>query len=527
MGQEDLDSQEEFSLKISDAVDDLFNPVRKIEIDPATNEVKDLGGGDTPVPAAAAKDEGDSGAGGGATPAVDRTTLGPLLQELDQSLMTLDWEVSRTNVGNMRDLLDKVVREYDMGSLAADGGVVFLMHKLLAVMGDVPESVPTSGPLALKTGLSALQNAAQHGQPYDADVRGQLEQAQNGLSAVIPEGAAGPSLAAAGAAGAAEVVNISLPADFKAAVKTHIIRVDHLINLRLAPVEQFFGKAASMAKLFVILKGVKEQLVEQRTCLQEMMRGKFSHVIPVNNPVAVTIDVASQCQDLMQFHLQVLDHCARRIAPIEKLFSEMAGQQKLYAIHFEIRNGLTEQRSYLVKVLSGDYSPPAPPARAPAIARPKVVSCPWPVLVTGSWQGERVAFIPEQINFEGYSSWWAGGGLAKLQAFPLSKLKSWPWSGLKGRFRGELAGKANKDLSAMEFPILDLPLTGSGKSGKAVVVLFQEARGGVILMDSELDNLNVGDQFAWKPAVINDSVFAGELTTEFGEPIPVVDITRL
>ena len=296
---------------------------------------------------------------------------------------------------------------------------------------------------------------------------------------------------------------------------------------RLAPVEQFFGKAPSMAKLFVIIKGVKEQVAEQKICLQEMLRGKFSHVIPVNNPVHVSIDIATQCQDIMQFHLQVLDHCARRIAPIEKLFSEMTGQQKLYAIHFEIRSGLTDQRSYLVNVLNGDYSPPPPPAKAPAMAKPKVATCPWPVLVTGNWQGERVAFIPEQINFEGYCSWWGGGGLAKLHAFPLKKLKSWPWSGLKARFRGELSAKSNKDLVSMEFPILDLPLSGSGKVGKAVVVLFQGARGGVVLMDSELDNLNVGEQFSWKAAVINDSVFAGELTTEFGEPIPVVDITRL
>lgn len=229
----------------------------------------------------------------------------------------------------------------------------------------------------------------------------------------------------------------------------------------------------------------------------------------------------------MQFHLQVLEHCARRIAPVEKLFSEMDGQQKLYAIHFEIRCGLTDQRSYLVNVLSGDYSPPPSPAKAPVVNKPKPVSCPWQTLLTGSWQGERVAFIPGQVAFEGYCSWWAGGGLSKLAAFPLKKLKAWPWSGLQSRFLGELAERSNKELASMEFPIIDLPLQGTGKSGKAVVVLFQDARGGVALMDAELDDLNVGEQFSWKPAVINDSLFAGELTTEFGEPIPVVDISRL
>lgn len=526
MAQDDLDSQEEFSLKISDAVDDLFNPVRKIEIDPATNEVRDLAGADSAVADSSAGDSGsvkEDGAAAGAG-APDRSSLGPLLQELDQSLMTLDWEVSRTNVGTMRDLLDKVVREYDLGALAASGGVVFLMHQLLSAMNDAPESVPTSGPLALKTGLSAIQQAAQHGQPYDQEIREQLEQAQNALVSVIPDGGDSPP-ASTGASD--DIVNISLPDEFANALKIHLARLEQLIGQRLAPVEQFFGKAPSMAKLYVIIKGVKEQLVEQKKCLQDMLRGKLSHVIPVSNPVSITIDIANQCQDMMQFHIQVLEHCARRIAPIEKLFSEMAGQQKLYAIHFEIRSGLTDQRGYLVQVLTGDYSPPSPPAKAPVIVKPKNVPCPWPVLATGSWQGERVAFIPEQINFEGYCSWWSGGGLAKLHAFPLKKLKAWPWSGLKAYFRGELAVRSNKELASMEFPILDLDLPGSGKSGKAVVVLFQGARGGVVLMDAELDNLNVGEQFLWKPATINESIFVGELTTEFGEPIPVVDITRL
>ena len=42
MGSDELNDQGDFNAKISDAVDDLFNAVRQIEIDPATNEVKNI-----------------------------------------------------------------------------------------------------------------------------------------------------------------------------------------------------------------------------------------------------------------------------------------------------------------------------------------------------------------------------------------------------------------------------------------------------------------------------------------------------
>lgn len=547
MASNDLTSQGDFNAKISDAVDDLFNAVRQIEIDPATNEVKELG---PPTAKAANKAPAleleKKGKAAPAPAAAAAPQSYPILAKLDQSLMTLDWEVSRSNAGNMRDLLDKAAREYDLGPLVGEGGVISLMHQILAVMSDAPESVPTSGPLALKSSLSALRVAALEGQPYSSETRKKLEQAQNALLSVLPAQSNAPA-AATQQAPAAPRAAAALPPEFQVCLKNHIARLDLLLAKRLVPVEKFFSKTASLAKLHVLLNAVRQQLAEQSDQLKAALAGRYTNVMPVTDPVAITIKLGNECQMLMQYHLQVLNHCARRIAPIEKLFADMEGQQKLHAIHFEIRSGLMTQLHYLAAALDGDFGPlpplpklaAAPPRPAvpsqpqsaaapqPVVASPGEAACPWPTLMVARWRGEHVAFIPEQVSFEGKGGFGAGN-ISRHPSLKLHKLKSWPWSSLKSRCKNGLAEKTAQELASLEFPVLDLPVAAAGLDGKHVVVLFQEAKGGVVLVDSPLEDLEVGDQYQWQPAVPGEAdIVSGAICSDFGDPIPVVDICRL
>jgi hypothetical protein len=549
MASNDLTSQGDFNAKISDAVDDLFNAVRQIEIDPATNEVKELGPPTSKAAKKAPALELEKKGGGAPAPAPVAAAAPqshPILAKLDQSLMTLDWEVSRSNAGNMRDLLDKAAREYDLGPLVGEGGVISLMHQILAVMSDAPESVPTSGPLALKSSLSALRVAALEGQPYSSETRKKLEQAQNALLSVLPEQRS--VQAAAQQAPAAPRAAAALPRDFQVCLKNHIARLDLLLTKRLIPVENFFSKTASLAKLHVLLKAVRQQLAEQSDQLKAALAGRYTNVMPVADPVAITIKLGNECQMLMQYHLQVLNHCARRIAPIEKLFADMEGQQKLHAIHFEIRSGLMTQLHYLAAALDGDFGPlpplpklaAAPPRPAvvqhpqsaasdpqPVVASPAEAACPWPTLMVARWRGEHVAFIPEQVCLEGQGGFGAGN-ISRQPSLRLNKLKSWPWSSLKSRCKNALAEKTAKELASLEFPILDLPVAAAGLDGKHVVVLFQEAKGGVVLVDSALEDLEVGDQYQWQPVAPGGAdIVSGTICSDFGDPIPVVDIRRL
>ncbi len=543
MGSNDLNDQGDFNAKISDAVDDLFNAVRQIEIDPATNEVKELGRPSAP----AAKEspglelESKAGAkpsaGAPAAPSTAAAKSNELLGKLDQSLMTLDWEVSRSNAGNMRDLLDKASREFDLGPLLGEGGVISLMHEVLVAMSESPESVPTSGPLALKSSLTALKAAALEGQPYSAETRKQLEQAQNALLSVLPKkGATSPAPQAV-----APVAAPPLPPEFQNTLKKHVARLEQLINKRILPVENFFGKTSSLAKLHVVVKSVRAQLAEQCDQLKAALSGRYGDVMPVADPVGVSIKLGNECQMLMQYHLQVLNHCARRVAPIEKLFADMEGQQKLHAIHFEIRSGLMGQLHYLVAALDGDFGPlPALPKFSPATpvspspqATTEKVSgvagnCPWPTVMVGRWRGEHVAFLPDQVCFDGKAGFGAGN-LARQQSLKLKKLKAWPWSGLKSKFRGTLAEKNKKELTSLEFPVLDLPISAAGRDGKHVVVLFQAAKGGVVLVDSSLEPLELGDQYQWNPSATatEGDLVGGTISSDFGDPIPVVDVSRL
>ncbi len=522
----DINSQDDFSAKIADAVDDLFNPVRQIEIDPATNEVREIGGDTLPgkkeavahaeesAPATVAKP-----AAAVATPADKQETLA----KLDQSLMTLDWEVSRSNVGNMRDLLDQTVKEYDLGALTSDGGVVALMHKLLERMSETPNNVPTSGALALKNSLTAIKTAAMEGQPYGADTRTQLEQAQSALVSVLPEGTMSAPIETIAAPVSASV---QLPAALDIAVKHHLGRLDSLLRQRLLPVEDFFGKSSSMTKLYVIIKGVNEQLAQQSVSMKQLLSGTASSVIPVNNPVPVSLDINTECQGVLQYHLQVLDHCSRRVAPVENLFSNMNGQDKLHAIHYEVRCGLKDQKDYLVAVLAGQNVEPPVPAKMELVSEQPIGDCPWAMLFATTWQGERVAFVPEQVCFDGKPGLFAGN-LAKMISFELKKLKSWPWSALQARFRGDLAEMGNKELATLEFPVINVPVEGNGKCGKNVVVLYDDSKGAVFFTGSELDNVSVADDFIWVAERRKEGIVAGFLTDESGVMIPVIDLARL
>ncbi len=535
MGSEELDSQGDFNAKISDAVDDLFNAVREIEIDPATNEVKEVG-------KTAAKKEEDPPAlelesQDADQPAPAASGQGhELLSKLDQALMTLDWEVSRSNAGNMRDLLDKAAREYDLGSLLGEGGIISLMHKVLAAMSDAPETVPTSGPLALKSSLTALKSAALNGQPYSPETRTQLEQAQNALLSVLPE-QGGPAIVQEVAAASAPAL---LPQGFQDTLKNHIARLDQLVDKRLVPVEKFFGKTASLAKLYVVIKSVREQLAEQVEHLKAALGGRYGNVMPVADPVGISIKLGNECQMLMQYHLQVLNHCARRIAPIEKLFADLDGQQKLHTIHFEIRSGLMGQLHYVTAALDGDFGPlpplpklamassPSTSQPAPgALSSPPPSACPWPTVMVGRWRGEHIAFIPEQVCFEGKAGFGAGN-VARQQSLKLKKLKTWPWSALKSKFHNDLAEKSKKELLSLEFPVVDIAVPASGRNGKHIVVLFQAAKGGVILLESPLEDLEIGDQYQWTASTTSEGdLVSGKISSDFGDPIPVVDISRL
>lgn len=520
----DTNNQDEFSAKIADAVDDLFNPVRQIEIDPATNEVREIGGGPLSLESESkAPAESSTPAVAVSTPPEPkRADKQATLAKLDQAMMTLDWEVSRSNVGNMRDLLDQTVKEYDLGALASDGGVVALMHTLLVRMSESPNNVPTSGPLALKNSLTAIKTAAMEGQPYGADTRTQLEQAQSALVSVLPDGTEAVPVTASPMVSD----SVTLPEALDTAVKHHILCLDTLLKQRLLPVEGFFAKAPSMTKLYVIIKGVNEQLAQQRVTIRQIIDGSAPSVIPVNNPVPVSLDLSEECQGVLQYHLQVLDHCSRRVAPIENLFKGMSGQDKLHAIHYEVRCGLKDQKDYLMGILAGELLEPPVPAKMDLPSAPPVGDCPWSMLVASTWQGERVAFVPEQVCFDGKAGFFAGN-FSQLISFELKKLKSWPWSGLKSRFRGDLAEKDNKDLASLEFPVLSMPIDGNGKCGKNVVVLYMEAKGAVVFTGSELENISVADGFTWVAERRKEGIVAGFLSDEAGELMPVIDLTRL
>jgi hypothetical protein len=243
-------------------------------------------------------------------------------------------------------------------------------------------------------------------------------------------------------------------------------------------------------------------------------------------------------------HIRVLDECIAQISPVEDLFAQTPGMEKLCRFQQKIKDRLESQREILAKALVGDYSVSANMSditQATEDTEPETeheekgfpivsVSCPWQRLVTARWAGRPVAFVPEEVAFCGTLSWWAKRGLEGAREFQLKRLKTWPWSRLQPLIRGELANMEERQLQGLEFPIVQSPGPSSdyyrSPDNPIILVLYRENEGRVLILDTRLETIFLVPESSWEASVEGKESWAGQLKIE-KESISVLTMESL
>ncbi|PXF57702.1 MAG: hypothetical protein C4B58_08910 [Deltaproteobacteria bacterium] len=524
---------EDFTKNVESTIDELFSATRQIEIDPLTSEVKELSQDKT--------DQGPSFQVVGQeekypeeiklsdnieleTPAeqIEITTDEKILEldagleleleeketeavnleqqfsQLNQMLLTLEWEVTQTQVVSAKNLIETIQKN---PKIEADKNLhesFSLMIRILEGMADHPEKMPTFGPEALQKGLDTLKNLVWN-KEQDPKAKEQLlisakKRFESAIDPAVPEVAHEVS---------EEAVSEQLVEDIDDPEPRH----------QDAP--EIALKEKSPDQQEQITDSVLEADIQEKAWPPEP---EFPE-----HPALV---------DAVKSHIKVLDDCIGYILPVEKLLARTPGMEKLHNFQQNIKSRLEKQKGILEKALAGDYEPSVD-VRDYAAQRTEditieidkkektpssSVSCPWHELVVTQWDQNQVALAPEDIAFAGTAPWWAKKGLKKLKTFKLKKLKTWPWTKLQPLMQGELSNQGESQLIKLEFPVLQKSISSfsySQPSDNPIVLVLSHADKGLVLMlDTPLKTISVAPECSWEPSAENNGPWVGNLKIE-------------
>jgi hypothetical protein len=544
MGQNEIVTDPEgFTREIEGTIEDLFRPEKSIEIDPLTNEVRDVADSRdvAKVPPDAGPDtdlelelELDLDAGQG-LPEVEVTARSKeeLLEEFNQALLTLEWEVTKDNTRAARSCFSGLVQGLKLSSDRSLGEIVQLMNNIFDAMEESPEEMPTSAPKALQEGLKTI-TALTMGSSPTGDMASELIEPTKGV--------------------------------LKGAVQP-ISGVDSLEGMREIGVERF-------ENFETLDLEIEPEPVAPVTC--EVLASGEAPVPPpletasighgladVSPPVAtVRDDYSSRVgpaergegldrQDenlvaLVKSHVVVLDRCIGRLLPVETLLARTPGTDKLHIFHKRLREELERERDRLFGALRGGHGPlQVDPVRhnpqrnaadySEETSGPKresgLAPCPWKELITAQWQGRSVAFVPEQVAFEGSLPWWSRSKLRKCNALAIKVFKVWPWTKMKSLFNGCLSELEETVLSELQFPIIHPPEAVSTPSGvvktSTPLILYDKKKGGIILLDTPTKALPVSETCRWNPSASSVPPGWAGIIEYSGEIIPVATLESL
>jgi hypothetical protein len=298
-----------------------------------------------------------------------------LFNEMEETLLTIDWEVNQTNIVKGRDVLDKLVAAQGWTATNPIGRVAAQMDKVLASMFESPENSPTSAPSQLKNAFLAIRDADSGSKGPEAGTIELLKTALSNLKALLnPEisSAGSPSLNISDDLQAATPIeSIPHPADTEEpsfdlglemsiettedqpspgetvtattvnVLKTYNTAIGKAIKL-ITPMENLFASRPAMAKLHSASKRLKADLASQ----QKLLSGTFSADYS-------SYDGLGTLNGWLESQLEVLNNCVTRITKLEKLFGKTVGYEKLFTRSKRIRQTLGKQADAITIAVGG------------------------------------------------------------------------------------------------------------------------------------------------------------------------------
>ncbi|MFH7319524.1 hypothetical protein ACHHRT_02805 [Desulfurivibrio sp. D14AmB] len=457
-------AEQEFHSELDDAIDNLFGPYS------GDNEKTDKTAGNGQDPGSAARratDPKPAAAPPPPAPAPETTAdkasaIPEEIYNLEEALLSLDWEISQTNIDLTRLALRNIQAILD-SERAEDLAELFsTMEEILDSMAVASQIVPTSAPKAMQEGMEAIK------------------------ATMIAEDPG---------AGAQNMVVLALAR--LRAVAPHILKDDD----RVATPEE---------------REEQEEREEREEREEQVAKSPQTVPTAAAQPAAAPPTrngaLSPRLTEAIAAHLTILEKCiAKRILPMERLFGKNQGYEKLHAIHADLRKRLERQREILAQALDEarrQGGPGSSPAENPAPgANRSPGASPWKVLATTTWNGQTVAFLPDQIAFQGVPPKGATGPF-----FPLKNLKEGLFGRIKSKVTGDLAHNSESILNNMAVPMATDGAEGRAAKKAPIVLLFKENSGTAFRVGAPIDLLQVTPQWRWIPENDPDSMVAGRLS---------------
>lgn len=529
----------EFTQNIDDAIDSILVPKRDVILDPETGEVlNETGKKETEKKETGKKESRESeekheiaaaegsmmieNAGGeeGTEESTDK-----LLVDLNEALLSLEWELSEFNLKITEELLQKL--EDRVSDQPDSITTIRLMIQVLDNMAQNPDNVPVSATKCINEGLRYLVSSAGvketnldgTAKPADkviAELQELLDQVHITSTSPAVEGgrkSGGPQ----------EEQEPAESKVIKDAVQVHLALLARWINLILN-LESFFAKKPSLKKLQTYHQAIRRQLEEEK----DILSGVYTRALRTQAEDQSSASAEEQLLQEIHNHMAVLDECVKAIKPVENIFAQNTGWEKAHSAVNKLRLDFEKTRLEL-----GENIPRSillqPVTRQVNLVRlrSKAAKCPWKELNLGLYQGEYIAFIPDQTVFTGRLSRWSRRGLAGLSSFPLNKLKRWPWNKIKSRLQGELSEKEEAALKGLNLPFVKvqgLPeMPGAASDNPVVAIIFKNNDGGVIFLD-QMPQLIQSADYKWKAPPRRDGILAGYLIDNQGKKLSVLSM---
>lgn len=412
----------------------------------------------------AAKPTSSSDAGpAGDDPSFQEPPANQEILRLEEALLSLDWEISSANIEETARALQGIQAILNREQQDVLAELLAVMQEILEAIADSPRSVPTTVPKTMQDGMEAIKAA------MTTEEMPMVEQ------------------------------NMIAPAMAKLrAAIAHVHEAGRLepAATETSPPPETRPQPATTNRAADFIK----------TDNQEKPAPQASSAADQ----ATTPEVDPPLVTAIKAHLTILDKCInKRIVPMEKLFAKNRGYEKLQAVHTDLRKHLERQQKMLGQALTearraSETVGPATPSSRQSSSAPAV--CPWKSLAVTTRNDRRVAFVPDEIAFQGIP------GRKKYSGpfFPLKNLKKGLFGKVRRQVSGDLTGLAEDTLKNMLLPLAPDEAPKRGDKSP-IVLLFKENAGAVFRVESTIELLQVTSEWQWLPTSDPGSMVAGEL----------------
>lgn len=448
-----------------------------------------------------------------------------LLDQLEQDLLTLEWDVSMKYVSTAQDVIRRLEHTLARDRSVDLATILKTMTKVLEILAREPENAPTAAPKALRYALGVLRTLMSHPDQQPSERQALIESA---LARLCLDNAESETSAG--------------PPELR---QKHKDRPDTVDELPLQPTSKPLPAwpEVSPAAEEHPTQGPNEPLTGlSESSAKHLSKDDLHRSEPEPAP---KLQVTTAIWSALHYQRNALDRCIACLRPMEDLLGRTQGMEKLCHFHQGLRRDLEDQRDRLLKLLasSPDTALHQESTRRQqehglrvsadeGTARQGVEThCPWNQLTIGTWNRVKVAFPSEHVAFVGSVPWRNRRYVQGKDALELATLKRWPWSRLYSLFTGPLAQVPEAQLKGMRFPVIDNPLQPSrGPETQAgapyLVLLYQQDQGAVLVLDGTAEKISDTSAKTWLPSTDRQAPCVGYIEIQ-GEQLPVVSFKPL